>query len=74
MQKKEFCKENLYLSQSSRSVCDRVNEHKAYVRNKRIHQPTIFTSINQDTTFNSIMKFIILEKIKKFEEYYCKEK
>ena len=69
---KDKCKEK-YIGESHRKLKDRIQEHKGYVNNRHLNQPTGY-HFNQPGHTLSDMKIVILEKVQKHDTFYRKER
>ena len=62
-----------YIGEIHRKLKDRLQEHKGYINNTHLNQPTGFHFNKQGHTLSD-MKIIILEKVKKRDNFYRKER
>ena len=69
---KDNCNEQ-YIGESKRAIKDRLGDHKGYIRNYHVNQPT-GAHFNKPGHLLSDMKIIILEKVKKMDDQYRKER
>ena len=70
--KKDNCKKR-YIGETDRELADRFRDHRGYVKNKHLNQPTGF-HFNQPGHDISDMTVIILEKVKRNDELYRKQR
>ena len=70
---KERCKENKYIGESERSLKDILGEHKGYIKNRHMYTATGY-HFNQPGHDISNMTITILEKVKKLDANYRKER
>ena len=63
----------IYIGESERQLKDRISEHKGYVRNNKINEPT-GEHFNKPGHELSDLKVIVLEKIKNLNSLYRKER
>ena len=70
--KKDNCKKR-YIGETDRELADRFSDHRGYVKNKHLNQPTGF-HFNQPGHDISDMTVIVLEKVKKNDEIYRKQR
>ena len=68
----ERCKQK-YIGETERQLKDRIGEHKGYVRNKKLKEPT-GKHFNQHGHSITDLKVTILEQIKKKDTLYRKER
>ena len=70
--KKENCQQT-YIGKTERKIVDRFSEHRGYVKNKIISQPT-GEHFNLPGHSLSDMTITVIEKVKKQETNYIKER
>ena len=67
--KKDNCKKH-YIGETDRELAERFSDHRGYVINKHLNQPTCF-HFNQPGHDISV---IVLEKVEKNDEIYRKQR
>ena len=67
---KENCKLR-YIGETNRTLKDQFLEHKGYILNRKLNQPTGF-NFNQPGHNINYLKVFIIEKIKKDDDLYRK--
>ena len=70
--KKDNCKKR-YIGETDRELAERFSDHRGYVKNKHLNQPTGF-HFNQPGHDISDMTVMVLEKVKKSDEIYRKQR
>ena len=70
--KKDYCKSR-YVGQSGQKCAQRMAQHRGYVNNRNLNQPT-GNHFNQPGHSVSDMKITVLEKVKQRDELYRRER
>ena len=70
--KKDHCKSK-YIGQSGKKCAQRMSQHRGYVNNRNLNQPTGY-HFNQPGHSVSDMRITVLEKVKHKDELYRRER
>ena len=69
---KETCK-MIYIGETERTICERFSDHRGYIKQKILSQPT-GSHFNMPGHTLSDMKVTVVEKVKKTDKIYRKER